>query len=32
MVAAFLGIKPKERKKKGNLDELLAMFPGGMIK
>jgi hypothetical protein len=31
MVAAFLGIKPKE-KPKNNFAELLGMFPGGVIK
>ena len=31
MVAGFLGIKPKEKKKRGDLAELLQMFPNGTI-
>jgi len=31
MIAAFMGIKPKEKPSK-NFAELLAMFPGGIIK
>jgi hypothetical protein len=31
MVAAFLGIKPKERPSK-NFADLLSLFPGGVIR
>jgi len=31
MIAAFMGIKPKEKPSK-NFAELLAMFPGGTIR
>jgi hypothetical protein len=32
MVAQFIGWKPPEKERSGDLAELLAMFPGGTIK